>query len=295
MLLVTFSQNNRTRIGVLDRARNEIVDLSQAAPDLPREMIPFVATGSAGLDKARTAVASGKARLALSAVELKAPIPRPARNILCVGKNYREHAKEVQATAFAGADKDGVPPLPVIFTKWSSSVIGPGDPIPAHLDPSNSTDYEGELGVIIGPGGRGISRADAMRHVYGYTVINDVTARVVQRRHEQWFLGKSIDGFCPMGPAILTADDVADVGALSIQTRVNGELRQDSKAAMLIFDIPMLIETISALMTLEPGDIISTGTPAGVGVGFKPPKFLQAGDKVAVTIAPIGTLENTVT
>jgi 2-keto-4-pentenoate hydratase/2-oxohepta-3-ene-1,7-dioic acid hydratase in catechol pathway len=173
-------------------------------------------------------------------------------------------------------------------------VIGPGDIIPAHRDPSRSTDYEGELAVVIGPGGRDIGRADAMRHVYGYTIINDVTARVVQKRHEQWFLGKSLDGFCPMGPAILTADDVPDVGALTIQTRVNNELRQDSSVALLIFDIPVLIETISSLMTLEAGDIISTGTPAGVGVGFKPPRFLKRGDVVSVTIDPIGTLENPV-
>jgi 2-keto-4-pentenoate hydratase/2-oxohepta-3-ene-1,7-dioic acid hydratase in catechol pathway len=294
MLLVSFSHNSRTGIGVLDRARNDVIDLAQAAPELPRDMISFVAAGKTALDAARAAAAGGKGRMAFAGVKLLAPIPRPARNILCVGKNYREHAKEVQATAFASADKDGVPPLPVIFTKWPSSVIGPHDEIPAHLDPSQSTDYEGELAVVIGPGGRGIRRADAMRHVYGYTIINDVTARVVQKRHEQWFLGKSIDGFCPMGPAILTADDVADVGALPIQTRVNGELRQDSKVALLIFDIPTLIETISALMTLEPGDIISTGTPAGVGVGFKPPKFLQKGDTVAITIEPIGTLENRV-
>ena len=294
MLLVSFSKDGRIGIGVLDRARGEVVDFAQAAPELPREMISFVATGKAGLEAARAAATSGKGRTPLAQLKLLAPIPRPARNILCVGKNYREHAKEVQATAFASADKDGVPPVPVIFTKWPSSVIAPGDTIPAHLDPSQSTDYEGELAVVIGPGGRGIKRADAMRHVYGYTIINDVTARVVQKRHEQWFLGKSLDGFCPMGPAILTADEVPDVGALPIQTRVNGELRQDSKVALLIFDIPTLIETISGLMTLEPGDIISTGTPAGVGVGFKPPKFLQKGDKVAVTIEPIGTLENPV-
>lgn len=294
MLLITFSQNGRTGIAVLDRVQKEIVDLSKAAPQSPRDMISFIAAGKSGLDAARVAMNSGTGRVPLADVKVLAPIPRPARNIICVGKNYRDHAREVQATAIAGADKDGVPPLPVIFTKWPSSVIGPNDEIPAYLDPSQSTDYEGELAVVIGPGGRGIARADAMRHVYGYTIINDVTARVVQKRHEQWFLGKSIDGFCPMGPAILTSDDVPDVGALPIQTRVNGELRQDSKVALLIFDIPTLIETISALMTLEPGDIISTGTPAGVGVGFKPPKFLQNGDTVAVTIEPIGTLENRV-
>jgi 2-keto-4-pentenoate hydratase/2-oxohepta-3-ene-1,7-dioic acid hydratase in catechol pathway len=173
-------------------------------------------------------------------------------------------------------------------------VIAPGDSIPAHRDPSNSTDYEGELAVIIGTGGRDIPRARAVQHIYGYTIVNDVTARVIQKQHAQWFLGKSLDGFCPMGPAILSADEVPDVSELSIQTHVNGELRQDSKLALLIFDIPTLIETISALMTLEPGDIISTGTPAGVGVGFTPPKFLQKGDRVSVTIEPIGTLQNPV-
>jgi 2-keto-4-pentenoate hydratase/2-oxohepta-3-ene-1,7-dioic acid hydratase in catechol pathway len=174
-------------------------------------------------------------------------------------------------------------------------VIAPGAPIPASRDPSKSTDYEGELAVVIGPGGRDIPRARAMEYVYGYTIVNDVTARVIQKQHAQWFLGKSLDGFCPMGPAILNADEVVDTGALRVQTHVNGELRQDSPLSALIFDIPTLIETISALMTLEPGDIISTGTPAGVGVGFNPPKFLQKGDKVAVTIEPIGTLENPVT
>jgi 2-keto-4-pentenoate hydratase/2-oxohepta-3-ene-1,7-dioic acid hydratase in catechol pathway len=244
---------------------------------------------------ARTAVASNKGRLPLANTKLLAPIPRPARNILCVGKNYREHAKEVQATALtAGADKDGVPEVPVIFTKWTSSVSGPSDPIPSYLDPTQSTDYEGELAVVIGPGGRGIARAEAMRHVYGYTIVNDVTARRLQKLHTQWFLGKSVDGYCPIGPAIITADEVPEVGKLQVQTRVNGELRQNGSVGDLIFDIPTLIETLSRTMTLEPGDIISTGTPAGVGMGFKPPKFLQTGDVVAVTIEPIGTLENPV-
>jgi 2-keto-4-pentenoate hydratase/2-oxohepta-3-ene-1,7-dioic acid hydratase in catechol pathway len=257
-------------------------------------MIGFIAAGTAALAAARTVVASGKSRVALASAKLLAPIPRPARNILCVGKNYREHAKEVQATAIAGADKDGVPEVPVIFTKWTSSVSGPNDPIPSYLDPTQSTDYEGELAVIIGPGGRGIGRADAMKHVYGYTIINDVTARRLQKLHTQWFLGKSVDGYCPMGPGIVTADEVADAGKLQVQTRVNGELRQNGSVSDLIFDIPFLIETLSRTMTLEAGDIISTGTPAGVGMGFKPPKFLQAGDVVAVTIEPIGTLENPV-
>ena len=148
--------------------------------------------------------------------------------------------------------------------------------------------------VVVGTGGRGIARAEAMRHVFGYTIVNDVTSRILQGRHQQWFLGKSLDGFCPMGPAIITSDEVPEVGTLRVQTRVNGEVRQDAPASNLIFDIPVLIETLSRTMTLEPGDIIATGTPAGVGMGFKPPKYLKKGDVVAITIEPIGTLENPV-
>ncbi|MBI3897657.1 MAG: fumarylacetoacetate hydrolase family protein [Gammaproteobacteria bacterium] len=288
MLLVSFTENNRTRIGVLDRGRSEIVDLASVAPD----MLAFIAAGETGLAAARAALASGNGRLPLAHAKLLAPIPRPARNILCVGKNYRDHALEIAAVIDPG--KDPVPESPIIFTKWPSSVIGPGVPIPAHLDPTASADYEGELAVIIGRGGRGIRRGDAMRHVFGYTIVNDVTSRRLQARHKQWFLGKSVDGFCPMGPVIITVDEVTDVGALRIQTRVNDELRQDGGVADLIFDIPTLIETLSLTMTLEPGDIIATGTPAGVGMGFKPPKFLHKGDLVAVTIEPIGTLINPV-
>ena len=294
MHLVTFSEHNKIRIGVLDRARGEIVDLSQAAPALSPDMLTFIALGEEGLSAARHAAESGKGRMALAKVKLMAPIPRPARNVLCVGKNYRAHAQEVQATAIAASDKDGVPDVPVIFTKWTSSVIGPNEAIPSYLDPTQSTDYEGELAVIVGTRGRGIARADALRHVYGYTIVNDVTARRLQKLHHQWFLGKSLDGYCPMGPAIVTADVVSDVGLLQVQTRVNGELRQDGSVSDMVFDIPFLIETLSRTMTLEPGDIISTGTPAGVGQGFKPPKFLQKGDVVSITIEPIGTLENPV-
>ncbi len=292
MRLVTFSEANRSRIGILDAG--EIVDLAQAVPQLPREMLAFIALGDVGLAAVRAALASGNGRLPLARVKLLAPIPRPARNIVCVGKNYREHAKEVLATAVTTSDKDGVPEVPVFFTKWTSAVIGPNEPIPSYLDLTQSTDYEGELAVIVGPGGRGIARTQAMRHVYGYTILNDVTARKTQKLHQQWFLGKSLDGYCPIGPAILTADEVSDVGKLRVQTRVNGEPRQDGQVSDLVFDIPCLIETLSRTMTLEPGDIITTGTPAGVGMGFKPPKFLQKGDIVAITIEPIGTLENPV-
>ena len=173
-------------------------------------------------------------------------------------------------------------------------MIGPGAAIPARLDPTNSVDYENELTVVIGKGGRGISKARAFEHVYGYTIVNDVTARTLQQRHKQWFIGKSMDGFCPMGPLLLTADEVDDVGTMHLVTRVNGEVRQDARVADLIFDIPTLIETISAGITLEPGDLIATGTPSGVGIGFKPPKYLKQGDIVSVSIEPIGELTNPV-
>ena len=293
MLLVTFAVSNQRRIGALDRARGEVVDFSVAAPGLPGDMLAFIAGGEAALVEARRALASGAGRLPLAQVELRAPIPRPARNIFCVGKNYREHAREVQSTIVT-AGADSVPELPIIFTKATTSVIGPGTPIPATLDPTDSVDYEGELAVVIGHGGRGIARAAAMPHVYGYTIVNDVTSRRLQKQHQQWFLGKSLDGFCPLGPAILTADEVPDVGVLRVCTRVNGERRQDGAVADLIFDIPTLIETLARTMTLEAGDIIATGTPAGVGMGFKPPRFLKPGDVVAITIEPIGTLENPV-
>ena len=294
MLLVTFIEGGKSRLGILDHARGEVIDLSRVAPGLPQDMAAFIALGEPGLAEARRALASGTGRLPLAQVRLMAPIPKPVRNIFCVGKNYREHAQELQTAGLKGGGAEAIPELPIFFTKATSSVIRPGEPIPAWLDPTNTTDYEGELAVVIGPGGRGIARAEAIRHVYGYTIVNDVTSRALQRRHQQWFLGKSLDGFCPMGPAIATLDEVPDVGALRVQTRVNGELRQDAPVSGLIFDIPALIEMLARTMTLAPGDVIATGTPAGVGMGFKPPKYLKKGDVVAITIDPIGTLENPV-
>ena len=176
---------------------------------------------------------------------LLAPIPRPSKNIFCVGKNYHEHAKEFAGSGFDASTKDVVPEAPVVFTKPPTSVSGPGDAIPSFLDPTGSTDYEGELAVVIGKGGRGIAKADWAQHVFGYTIVNDVTARTLQHKHRQWVLGKGIDGFCPMGPAILTADEAPDPTKLRLTTHVNGEKRQDALVADLIFDIPTLIEAIS--------------------------------------------------
>jgi 2-keto-4-pentenoate hydratase/2-oxohepta-3-ene-1,7-dioic acid hydratase in catechol pathway len=221
-------------------------------------------------------------------------VPRPPKNVFCVGKNYHEHAKEFAGSGFDGGAKDVVPPYPVVFTKPHTSLAAPGALILSALDPTGGLDYEGELVVVIGQGGRGISAEAALGHVFGYTIANDVTARHLQKRHSQWVLGKGLDGFCPMGPAILTADAVPDPRALTLSTFVNGARRQHAPVADLIFDIPTLIAAISAGITLEPGDLIATGTPAGVGIGFDPPVFLKSGDVVRIEVPGIGALENTV-
>jgi 2-keto-4-pentenoate hydratase/2-oxohepta-3-ene-1,7-dioic acid hydratase in catechol pathway len=294
MRLVTFSDAQGTRVGVHDAETNTIVDLS-AGSRLPKDMTAFVALGKNGVQRARAAAKSGKGRIPFDDVKIHAPFPRPARNILCVGKNYHDHAREFHASGFdASAGKDAIPELPIMFTKWPNSVIGPGEAIPSENDYTHSTDYEGELTVVIGEGGRNISQKNAYKHVYGFTIVNDATARTLQNQHKQWFLGKSLDGYCPMGPCIVTADEIDDVTQLRLLTKVNGEVRQDAYVSQLIFDIPTLIETLSRVMTLEPGDLIATGTCAGVGIGFDPPRFLKPGDVVDITIEPIGTLSNPV-
>lgn len=231
----------------------------------------------------------------LSEAKVLAPIDKPRRNVFCVGKNYHEHAAEFQNSGFDSSAKNGehAPEAPVYFTKPASSIIGPGAKIPRHVGVTNQLDYEAELGVVIGKVGRNIKKADAMEYVFGYTVINDFTARDLQKLHRQWFLGKSLDGFCPMGPYLVTADE-ADGQNIDVKCWVNGELRQNSNTSRLIFDIPTLIETLSAGIELQPGDVIATGTPAGVGIGFTPPRFLQKGDVVRIEIENVGVLENEV-
>jgi len=244
---------------------------------------------------AGTSRATGSS-IALAEVALLAPIPRPRRNIFCVGKNYAAHAEEFAGSGFdaghTGAPEE-LPTDPIVFTKAPECVIGHGAAIWSAEGVTDFLDYEAELAVIIGIGGRGITRQDAMRHVWGYTIINDVTARDWQKRHKQWFLGKSFDTFAPMGPFAVTVDAI-DGAALDLSCRVNGELRQHANTRDLIFDIPTLIETISAGITLMPGDIIATGTPEGVGIGRKPPTPLRRGDLIEIEIAGIGRLENRV-
>ena len=228
--------------------------------------------------------------IALADVVLEAPLPVPRRNLFCVGRNYRSHAKELSASVFKNNAPDPEA-WPIVFTKVPECVIGPHDDVRLPGEVSSQIDYEAELAVVIGVGGHNIARADAMKHVFGYTVVNDVTARDVQMRHAQWDLGKSFDTFCPMGPWIVTADGF-DAARTRVRCWVNGELRQDARTADLIFDIPTLIETCSRGITLLPGDIIATGTPAGVGMGMTPSRWLAHGDVVRIEIDGIGELQN---
>ncbi len=226
----------------------------------------------------------------LSQVKLQAPIPKPRRNVFCVGRNYHEHAKELRDSVFKN-NSANVATWPIVFTKVPECVVGPHDDVQLPHGISEQIDYESELAVVIGTGGKNIRKEDALAHIFGYTIVNDVTARDVQMRHQQWDMGKSFDTFCPMGPWIVTADQL-DGTNTRVRGWVNGQLRQDGRTADLIFDIATLIETCSRGITLYPGDVIATGTPAGVGMGLNPPQYLQPGDVVRVEIDGIGAIEN---
>ena len=291
MKIVAFRRNGESGAGLVS------ADLQQVQPfDLPQEKRELGALPLIEMQARGEALPALLAAIALSEVQITAPLPRPRRNIFCVGKNYYAHAKEFAGSGFDSSAKSGgdIPANPIIFTKVPESVVGPGVAIemPA-LSVSSAIDYEAELAVIIGRGGKGIAAADAMDHVWGYTIVNDITARDWQSRHQQWHMGKSFDTFCPMGPWLVSADEL-DGTRTTVRCYVNGEERQNASTADLIFDIPKLIETLSAGITLYPGDVIATGTPVGVGVGFKPPKYLRAGDVVRVEIDGIGSLENPV-
>ncbi|WP_370166474.1 fumarylacetoacetate hydrolase family protein [Bradyrhizobium diazoefficiens] len=299
MKLVTFGRGSQgathePRVGALHEEDRVLTDLTEhGVATSMLELIEGYRSKRAAIEKA---IQSSVGKIDVANVEILAPIPRPRRNILCVGKNYHEHAKEFGRSGFDGGSTGGdeTPAHPIIFTKMPSAVIGPGEPIESALDPFNSVDYEAELAVVIGKYGRVLERDDPMSFVFGYTIMNDVTSRQGQKLHKQWLLGKSIDTFAPLGPVIATADSIPDLGALTIELRVNGERRQAACIRDLIFDIPTLIRVIGRSITLEPGDIIATGTPAGVGIGFEPPRYLKAGDMVRIDVSGIGTLENPV-
>jgi 2-keto-4-pentenoate hydratase/2-oxohepta-3-ene-1,7-dioic acid hydratase in catechol pathway len=290
MRLATVHFQGQRRTGRLsgDAAEIELFDaraLSNA--DRQRGLLPLIEQFIAGAGW--PAVSE---RVPLGAVQLLAPIPMPRRNLFCVGRNYHAHAQELQASVFKDNNK-AVDSWPIVFSKVPETVVGPGDAVRFLGCVSQQVDYEAELTVVIGKGGRNISRADAMQHVLGYTIVNDVTARDVQMRHGQWHLGKSFDTFCPMGPWLVTADEL-DGTNTRVRCWVNGDLRQDARTTDLIFDIPSLIETCSRGITLHPGDLIATGTAAGVGMGMTPPRWLQHGDLVRIEIDGIGVLENPV-
>ncbi|KAJ7211576.1 hypothetical protein GGX14DRAFT_623095 [Mycena pura] len=228
----------------------------------------------------------------LKDVEILAPLP--GRDVLCIGKNYIAHAAEFHKSGFDSSDKKEQPDFPVFFTKRATSIIPTGKPIYTHPNTTSSPDYEGELGIIIGKAGLAIPKAKAWDHVWGAVIINDVTARERQRDHKQFFIGKSLDTFCPMGPYAVPSSSLS-YDQLHLTTKVNGEVRQSQNTSELIFDVPTLIETVSMGISIQPGDIIATGTPVGVGMGMAPQVWLADGDLVEISIPPLGTLANPVT
>ena len=281
MKLVTFTHEGATRLGIA--VGDAVVDLAQAAPALPLEMVAFLEAGDAALEAARAAAGSD-ARIPLAEVTLESPILRPPK-ILAVGVNYRDHIEEAKEGGMQ------IPEHPLIFNKQSTSAHPPFAPF--HLPRASSVlDYEGELGVVIGKRCRHVPRDRASEVIAGYTIVNDVTVRDWQLRTPTFTMGKSFDTHCPMGPWIVTADEFGDPHTHDLKTWVNGELRQSSNTKNLVFDCFTLVEHLSTAFTLEPGDVIPTGTPGGVGIAMKPPQLLKAGDVVKIAIDGIGEIES---
>ncbi|KAJ7618490.1 hypothetical protein FB45DRAFT_168402 [Roridomyces roridus] len=272
------------KIGLVDNAEEHVSEilgfddlfkLIEAHPNLPADF----------------QFATGQTK-PLSSVEILAPLP--GRDVLCVGKNYIAHAAEFHKSGFDSSDKNEQPDFPVLFTKRATSIIGPGKPIYTHPNVTDSPDYEGELGIIIGKAGVAIPKEEAWDYVWGAVIVNDVTARERQRDHKQFYIGKSLDTFCPMGPYVVPSSSLS-YSHLHLTTKVNGELRQSQNTSELIFDVPTLIATASMGISIQPGDIIATGTPVGVGMGMDPKTWLKDGDVVDISIPPLGTLSNPVT
>jgi 2-keto-4-pentenoate hydratase/2-oxohepta-3-ene-1,7-dioic acid hydratase in catechol pathway len=288
--LATFLHDDVLKAGFIDG--DDVVVVAEGAA-AETAVLDLIASGKAAVEGWQAAAATAE-RLALGDVRLLPPMPRLVRDVICVGKNYHAHAREFHGSGFDSSGKEELPSAPVIFTKAMTGLIGPGEAIRSSLDPTGTVDFEGELGVVIGRKAARVSRDEAMDYVFGYVIVNDMTSRELQRRHSQWTIGKGLDTFCPMGPWIATADEMPDLPDVLLQTFVNGEERQRASLADLIFDIPTIIETLTATGTLLPGDVIATGTPAGVGIGFTPPRYLKPGDRVKIQITGLGTLENPV-
>lgn len=283
MKIATYRVGGERRVGLIDEARQTVSPFDLPQVEARQGILALID---------RSILPRVLSPMPLKEAVLEAPIPRPRRNIFCVGKNYHEHAKEFAASGFdSSAVAGAIPKAPIIFSKVPECVVAHRDNVMIDRNVSTAIDYEAELAVIIGKAGRSITPSNALDHVWGYTIINDVTARDLQGLYSQWLIGKSQDTFCPMGPWAVTKDEI-DLGDTRIKCWINGELRQDANTRDLIFDVPTIIATISAGVTLLPGDVIATGTPVGVGIGFKPPKYLVPGDIARIEISRIGVLEN---
>ncbi|HEY8283140.1 MAG TPA: fumarylacetoacetate hydrolase family protein [Chloroflexota bacterium] len=285
MRLVTYRDGGDARVGAIHGDR--VIDLSGLAPD----MQSLIEQGETGTERARAAVEAATSSQPLTAVTLLAPLPRPRKNIVCLGMNYALHAYE---SARARGNPEVLPEYPVFFTKAPTSVIGPDAVVPLHQAETSQLDWEVELAFIMGRTARDVRESEALGYVFGYTVLNDVSARELQSQHQQFFRAKSLDGCGPLGPWIVTADEIPDPHALGLRLRVNGETMQESSTGDQIFKIPTIIAVLSHGMTLEAGDIISTGTPAGVGMGRHPQVWLKDGDVMEAEVDGIGVLRNTV-
>tara|TARA_B100001115_G_C15770294_1_gene377978 strand:- start:48 stop:917 length:870 start_codon:yes stop_codon:yes gene_type:complete len=288
MKLATISDNGKIKAGMIVGEEFVCCDESNTAN---MAVLSLITSGNVSKWEAMLETAPRKK---LSEIKILAPIPHLLRDMICVGKNYYAHAKEFFDSGFDATQKETIPSEPIIFTKAMTSLIGPDEAIDTSIDPTDSVDYEGELGVVISKNARRVAKADWNDYVFGYVIINDVTSRELQKKHNQWTIGKGLDTFGPMGPFIVTKDEIDDLRSMQIQTLVNNEIRQQAEVRDLIFDIPTLIETLTLTGTLLAGDIIATGTPVGVGIGFSPPKFLQSGDKVTINVTGLGTLTNPV-
>jgi len=297
MIFLTFAAADGPHLGlVID---DNVLDLTKAWPSAsqtsaPRHVGDLAEAGEAGLAIVRDlASAVNSANLvAQASLTLMAPIPRPKKNVFCVGRNYKDHIDEgMRAQGKAPAP---LPTVPEFFTKPPTAVIASGETIPQHANVTEQLDYEVELAVIIGKPGSNIAAQNAFNHVFGYSIINDITGRDMQRRYGQWFKGKGLDRSCPFGPVVVHASALPNVADIRIFSTVNGEVRQDSRTSRMIFDIPAIIEHLTRGLTLEAGDVIATGTPSGVGYAMTPPRFLLKGDRVTAEIEGIGILSNSI-
>ena len=296
MRLVTYEIEHKSGLGVISRDGRWIYPL--ASLDMDYKTMQDLIENISDSEKQLLEYASGqdpykiRGAAPIDEVRLQAPIPYPRQDVICLGVNYMAHAEE--SARYKKEEFGGERPYAIYFSKRVNKATAPGEGIPSHKNIVNDLDYEAELAVIIGKRAANVPAEEVRDHIFGYTIINDVSARTLQTQHKQWYFGKSLDGFLPMGPCISTVDELAYPPHVQVQSRVNGELRQDSNTELLIFDIDHIVSELSQGMTLQPGTIIATGTPAGVGMGFNPPKFLKPGDVVECTIEGIGTIANQV-